>query len=438
MSEHLSTQSLEQYRQRALSPAELLVADDHLAACEHCRARAGEDGQSEQLLRALDANLQAGALGAEREHLPFEQIAALVDNGLDRADREVAESHLELCRMCADEADDLRAFRSSLANTPTEQVAQKARATTAPALTEKFPAFRRLFTFPLQPRFAAALALLFVSLTAALLWWQSRPAPEVGQTTRPPATTETPRPEDANIANATPTPAASDAATQILVALEDGSGQVTLDAQGAIKGLEALSPDAQRAVKNALTSGRVEESESLARLNGRGGTLMGSPGQGETFSLLSPVGVVVRADRPRLRWRPLPEASAYTVTVLDSDLKIVATSPSLSTTAWTPPRALERGRVYKWQVSALKDGEEIVAPAAPAPEARFRILDRNTNDELRRLEKANARSHLARGVLYAQAGLLVEAERELRALVAANPQSAVARNLLRSVQRRQK
>lgn len=111
-------------------------------------------------------------------------------------------------------------------------------------------------------------------------------------------------------------------------------------------------------------------------------------------------------------------------------------SAPLSTTKWQLPRALERGRIYKWQVTARKDEQQIIAPAASVPEARFRILAKSKDDELRQLERTNTGSHLARGVLYAQAGLLDEAERELRALVKANPKSEVARKLLRSVRER--
>ncbi|MGH9882254.1 MAG: tetratricopeptide repeat protein [Pyrinomonadaceae bacterium] len=40
---------------------------------------------------------------------------------------------------------------------------------------------------------------------------------------------------------------------------------------------------------------------------------------------------------------------------------------------------------------------------------------------------------MTRGTLYARAGLLDDAERELRALLAANPKSPTARKLLQSV-----
>ena len=120
--------------------------------------------------------------------------------------------------------------------------------------------------------------------------------------------------------------------------------------------------------------------------------------------------------------------------MLDADFNTVATSPPLEGTTWTPPRALERGRVYSWQVTAVKDGKEIISPSAPAPEARFKVLEKAKADELMGVERAAAGSHLVRGTLYARAGLLDDAERELRALVAANPKSPAARKLLQSLQ----
>jgi len=442
LSGHLSTQIIERYRRRTLSPVELLRADDHLSACEVCRTQACEAAKPERVLLALHANLRAEAANANQDHLAYEQIAALVDGGLDAADREVAESHLELCHLCKDEVEDLRAAVVGA------NVKQPVRSIRKPTFAEKLTAFGNVFVSFSPARLAvAAVALLFMSLTATVLWRQAHTTPEVAQAPRTSAADERPRPSiepaltdnanpsddasDANSETVAPTPVESGAASaQIAVTLDDAGGRVTLDNAGKIAGLPSLSPSARQAVKNALTNGRIETPSALS---GRAGTLMGESDEGAAFSLLNPVGVIVRADRPRLSWRPLPGASRYTVTILDSNLKTVATSPPLSTTAWTLPRALNRGRIYTWQVAALKAGEEIIAPQAPAPEARFKILEKVKDDELRGLERSDARSHLARGVLYARAGLLDEAERELRALAADNPKSPVARKLLRSV-----
>jgi hypothetical protein len=141
-----------------------------------------------------------------------------------------------------------------------------------------------------------------------------------------------------------------------------------------------------------------------------------------------------------LRWRPLSGATSYTVTILDPSFSVVATSQPSQATTWTVSRKLERGRIYSWQVAAVKDGKEVISPTAPAPEARFKVLDREKAAELERLEKTHTNSHLALGVLYGQSGLLNDAEREFSALLRENPQSAVAQELLRSVRtaRRQK
>jgi hypothetical protein len=84
-------------------------------------------------------------------------------------------------------------------------------------------------------------------------------------------------------------------------------------------------------------------------------------------------------------------------------------------------------------VSARRGGEEITSPAPPAPEARFKVLGRAGLEELSAAERAGSSSHLLRGVLYARAGLLDEAEREFSALLRDNPHSPVARKLLRNV-----
>ncbi len=62
-------------------------------------------------------------------------------------------------------------------------------------------------------------------------------------------------------------------------------------------------------------------------------------------------------------------------------------------------------------------------------------MDENALDEVTRMEKSGVKSHLARGVIYAQAGLLDEAGTEFEALVQDNPRSQLARRLLNSVKK---
>lgn len=210
---------------------------------------------------------------------------------------------------------------------------------------------------------------------------------------------------------------------------------MTLDRRGRLEGLEGATPDVRQAVSRALRSRRVEPPSALGGLaEGEGGTLMGGGGTGASFAPRSPVGKVVRGTRPAFSWSPLAGARSYTVAVVDAKFRPVTQSPALNQTSWTTDAPLARGGVYSWQVTAtLEDGAEVTAPAAPAPQARFRVLDADANDRLTRLEKAAPNSRLARGVSYAQAGLLDEAEVELKELLKENPGSQVARDLLRSL-----
>ncbi|MBA3322457.1 MAG: hypothetical protein H0T45_13570 [Pyrinomonadaceae bacterium] len=459
MAEHFTEQHVERYRSRLMSPAELLAADDHLAVCEACRLKTAATVRAAALLISLRHDLETAADIAETNHLSYEQIAALIDEKIIGPERTVIEEHRDRCASCAAEVRDLFAFKSTLA-TKTAAADPPTRAAT-PSITERVAAFWRWpAAWWAGPPFAtAAVVLVAVAATIFMLLVlkpteptqtelaQSSPSPPIVQPSSSPATSEASRlstaatPDKAArvpLEDDVPLPA-TDVPAEMAVALNDGGGRVTLDRRGNLTGLVGLSPSSQQAVKKALTSGAVATPRGLTELARGNGTLMGSSGGGVAFPLVSPVGVVVRSERPTLRWRPLSGgATGYTVTLLDANLNAVATSPLLDTTEWTVPRALARGASYTWQVTAVKDGREIISPAAPAPEARFKILEPTQAAQLRRLEAAHPTSHLARGVSYAQAGLLDDAAREFRALLAANPQSDIVRKLLRDVEARRR
>jgi len=216
--------------------------------------------------------------------------------------------------------------------------------------------------------------------------------------------------------------------------LNDGGGRLTLDREGGLSGADALPPAYRELLKGALAGRRIERSPQLKGLSRPGSSLMGSETQAGEFSVLDPAGSVLLSDRPTFRWSALEGASAYVVEVYDDAFNLVASSPQLDARSWAAPQTLPRGRVYSWQVKALKDGQEIKSPRPPAPQAKFRVLDRAKADELARAKRSYPSSHLTLALLYADAGLLKEAEQELRLLQRANPDSELARSLLHQVQ----
>jgi len=138
----------------------------------------------------------------------------------------------------------------------------------------------------------------------------------------------------------------------------------------------------------------------------------GNQASTQSFKIVRPFATAIDVDRPTFSWTALDGATNYTVSIFDAKLHLVRSSEPLTDTRWRIPDRLKAGIVYTWTVTARKDGHDIVAPAPPA-RAEFRLLETlkliKLNDLVRRTE-----SHAARGVLYAKAGLLDEAEREFQ------------------------
>jgi hypothetical protein len=230
---------------------------------------------------------------------------------------------------------------------------------------------------------------------------------------------------------------------QITLALNDDGRVVALDKRGYLMGLEALPVSLRERVRSALTSGRVTLSQEARDLAGKQGTILGGASAGVNFALISPVGKVIEDERPTLRWNPLGSnpmrrspligATRYTVTITDSNFNEVAKSPELRGTQWQVPLPLKRGGVYRWQVIAVIDGRQLKSTTPPAPDAVFKVLGQAEVEEIERAQRAYPNSHLLRGVLYSKTGLVDEAEREFKALVAANPRVPIARKLLASL-----
>jgi hypothetical protein len=462
MSEHLLAEQIERYRQRVMSPTELLMADDHLVTCDSCRLRLTDTGRLETAIPSLLADLQAETR-AKPNHLLYEQLAGYVDDSLDEVDREIVETHLQGCRLCTTELHDLQTFKAAM-NTPS---VKEPAVVAEPTPWEKFVAFWRVTAHRIPLQVATTLAIAGVLFLTAILMFRKEVADlrvqlselqqanvalqkqvstvsdlkaqlaqlrqqndriqqdyRTAQTTVSDLRTQLARLQPSQL------PSSS---SQVWIALNDRSRRIVLDQQGNLEGLEAFPLSYQRTVKNVLTTQRLETPSLLASLIGRAGTLMGGSGEGVSFALLSPVGTVVESDRPTLRWRPLNEATSYTVTVYDSNFNSVATSPSLPGTEWTVPRALQRGAIYSWQVTALKDGREMTSPRPPAPEARFGVLEQQKANDLGRAKETYSDSHLVLGILYGKNGLLDDAEQEFQALLDANPRSPVPQKLLRNL-----
>ena len=452
---HLTERQVEAYRRRALVAGERGACDRHLAACDPCLRRVVDAAHSDTAFAALAESLLPAA-GEEPFHLSPEELKRYAAGGLDQADRVIFESHLEDCAECEDEAR--RLVLNGSGRTPRRE-GERVRYSPKTVWEGFKDSVWRLPS--LRPAYVGAVALACLSVLLGILWLQSRFSggrnappqiagnaqgqnqsitPSGGERSEHQTPAETAGSDDTrvdvNAANrnpAAPGQKQTRTAPETLVSLFDGGRRVTLDGRGNLAGLEGLDPSTRREVITALSGGGLKRPDSLGSLNAPPINLLDQSSKASTFSLLSPTGIVTVDDRPTFRWRPLGGAGSYTVSVFDSNFDLVMRSAPQTATQWSPPRPLQRGRIYFWEVTALKDGRETISPVAPAPRAQFKIVEVETLGEINRVKRERPDSHLVLGILYARAGLLEDAEREFRRLADANPRSQVARRLLRRV-----
>jgi anti-sigma factor RsiW len=423
---HLTQKEIEDYCKHQLPAAQVLSVTDHLAACDVCRSQIEAAGNGDAAFFSLrsqvfDEAIETGA------HLGMDQIAAYVDRHLTGEELRMVDDHLSHCEECIIVVTDMRMFRNEIAPSLDREyvpatVASPAHIPSRGWLASLLGPFR---LFPVPAFGGAALAIIVLAVVAWLVWRKPQePEPQIAVTPAPVSQPgATPR---ADSPQPPPPPAA------VVAQLNDGSNVLTLDREGKLSGADQLPPAYQDLVKKTLASGRIEKSSQLQGLTRASSSLMGSDKEQNEFAVLEPLGNVLLTNRPAFRWSALEGATGYIVEVFDEKFMPVASSAPLTGLTWTA--TLPRGHVYSWQVKAMKDGQEITSPRPPAPQAKFRVVDQAKANELARARRAHPSSHLTLGLLYADAGLLREAEQEFRLLQKANPNSDLARNLLRQVQ----
>ena len=422
--EHLTQKQIEDYSRNRLPAVELPAASDHLEQCEVCRERVQAGLNVDAAFFALREQAFAGN-GNPSAHLTSEQTAEYVDRNLSGEELQVVTDHLSSCEQCAFAVDDLRAFRNQIAPSLDREFGP---ASVVPATQASWrERFVSLFRVSRLPAFGAvALAVIVLSFIGWIVWRTSKEQKrEVVAVVPTPSLQPSPSAEPSVHVQPEPVP--------IVAELNDGTGVVSLDQEGKLSGAENLPPPYQEIVKKALTSQRSERSSQLQGLTRPPSVLMGGNDQAREFSVLEPAGIVLMSDRPTFRWSRLEGASDYVVEIYDEQFKLVTTSPPVTTSSWTATQSLPRGQTYSWQVKAVKDGQETTVPRPPAPQAKFRVIDQAKANELARAKRAFGSSHLMLAMLYAEAGLLREAEQELRVLQRANPQSEIVRKLMRQL-----
>ncbi len=316
-----------------------------------------------------------------------------VDGAADAVDREWFDAHLRDCPTCAGEVGDLRQFKALLAS---GQHASEG---------------------------SGAVAAFFHGVWGNRVAWLAVPAVAVAAWFLIPRTNPAPRPE---------TSQAAVPSTEGIVTLRDGGQTIAIDRAGNLEGLATLPAGDRTLVARALSRGRVD-TRDMTGIRLEAGALMGTAPEAAAFGVLAPVGTAVESDRPEFSWRRLEGATGYVVSVYDQQFNKVLESPTVTEPRWVSPRAVDRGRVYSWQVRGLAPGKAVTAPLPPSPEARFAVITAAQSEGLSRARALSPPSRLLLATLYAGAGLIDEAEAELRALRTENPSAPIVASLIDSL-----
>ena len=429
MADHLSALQIKNLCASALPEDELAAAGVHTANCQSCHQRFVEELRLQRGATPFTFTLEP-EFWFRDDHVDFDLLVALADATIDQETQEIVDIHLRSCESCREDVRSFLAFRESDAGElDTVSVRREYESTHRAGAV---PLWQRLQLRPVYAVAAVVLLALTVLIGVIALkkgsgWLEANKQDQII-----PGTDSAPRISPSLVPNASASPPIVDDSSNV-ARLNDRDGEVTIDKNGRVTGLDEASEKSREYIARAALAERVQPAEVLRRLSGDQTGLRAEDNGPPEFRLSYPLGSVIIEDRPVFRWESLPSAASYRVYVMDANGKQVRQSEELvpTQTQWKPPRSFQRGQIFSWVVMALVDGKKIVSPSASAPEIKFAVLSSTDFEELARLRKVN--SHFALGVFYARTGLLNEAEREFEDLVRLNPDSELPRKLLQSV-----
>jgi hypothetical protein len=431
MSEHLSTQDLKDLLHNRKSLERTAAAAEHLRHCPSCLDKLHGSQSARARLADLE-HLFAPAIATG--HLSYDELEGFVDHTLPLIQNERVEAHIAICSNCRTQVDGLRQLA------PQETFVVNATTTGDVGFRDKV----RAIFFPRLPVWGvASICLLVIAGASAWLTYRNR-APEraAGVTVEPannesgktqPGEPELQAKEDiSRLSNSGP--AMPEGSEDLRASIRDGSRTVGVDGEGNIVGYEGLSTKYQELVKQVLSNGRIGIRPRPDDLATAADPVMGGGERDGLFKINGPSGKMLLTDRPTLSWQPLSGTESYRVDVFDSNLKKVASSGALRSTAWST--RLSRGMTYTWQVTANRDGHEFKAPQTPQSAARFHIVSNEHYSEISSFQKKYRDSHLLLAIAYADAGLRDEAVRELKIVARQNPRSQLPQHLIGQLQKK--
>jgi hypothetical protein len=404
MDTHLSAEELRDYLARKMTPGDFATAGKHVHQCRPCYQQFLEQLETRFPIE-IDLDELAGLRGW---HPGDEELAAYLEGPMDELDSDCIGLHLQECVQCRETLQATLEYRAEYFWPHKNGRKKSAQEWTRYGLSFQQSPSRHMMA-------GIAAVVIVVALT---LWVVLRPAPQSPTVAEAPpqeAPSKEPLPE-----HSPPNPPLSDNAPSIpprVAASKPEKREIERQPHETETALIAKSLTMPPSVE------RLDRTPAVA--------IRGNRPSVESFSIISPFATLIVSDRPTFRWTPLSGAESYKVSLFDEALHLVVASDPISETEWESTHRLHAGTVYTWTVTAIKGGREIVAPAAPA-RAEFEVIGRSALAKLNR-NVAGMTSSAARGIVYANAGLLDDAEREFDAYLADHPDDYRTKELLQTV-----
>lgn len=410
---HLTAEEMQEYLVRRVSVDELGKLTEHLHECRTCYG-----AYLTVLQRRFPIEIDFEELGGLKGwHLQGQELADYVEGRMSELDFDYASLHLRECADCEQRVNDV--LRGWVEHVPsTTRTTEKHRAPWRKYLPG--------LTSVSSPRWPLAAAFVLVSSLALILWAVVEHKMQEQPVAKGPVEKVSPRPTSSTET----TPPNSSA--------PDANGATDHKAEGVAIGSTVPSHsnkarvDDRNEIEATLIARELVMPSSIERLDRTPPVVIrGNHPAVESFSIIEPYATLLATERPTFRWTSLIGAQSYTVSVYDEALHLVQASGPVLVTEWTIPKRLKSDIVYTWTVTALQDGKEITAPAAPR-RAEFKMLGKT---ELAKLERriSGVASRAARGTLYAEAGLLADAESEFKTYLSRNPTDERVRKLLQTI-----
>ena len=443
--QHVTRQEMEAFCALELSGGETIRVARHFHRCPECQRLFNDVSQSQQYHRPLIFNFSP-EVTVRDEHVAYDDLVAYTEGQMEETESALLERHCRVCPRCQDDVREFQAYAGEFEQYREVWLGPPPSGQRIKSWWEKITSAKWL-PHPTPVMISVAGVVLGMAVLAGLILYRQPASVEVK------APAEDPSPYSSPATSTSPPAVAAEVNTAsgidregkigdqtslekppsakgsgLLLALNDSGRRYGFDAAGQVVGTDGYPAELREEIARVLR-GEISRSVPPAELASTPVKTRGAENNRQV-KLIAPLSTYVATERPILQWRPLAEDVRYVVSVVDEDFNEIVKSPELATTSWQVSQPLVRGAIYRWQVLAFKNGQELTPTQREV--GKFMVI---SEEKFRKIEQARKKytSHLVLGLIYKKENMLHEAEKEFRQLVKTNPRAKIAKQLLQSV-----